>query len=301
MLVAAVLVVVALCAPAVTVAAPFYRWVDEHGTVHYTQGPPPSRGAPGGAERVAPPQTAAAAVDEVLELSGLKLQLAQLPQQVLAQAPQLPSELSPQERAALLRALAYAFRIDAIYPVIKATFLAEFDEDQIASLLRWLRSPAARRMVALEVRASSPAAASELQAFAAGLERTPPSATRIALIRRLDEATATTAIGFETLVAIAEEIARATGTERMSVGELEAMMRSRADVQDVLADTTSVTLLFTYRTARDAELAPYVAAWESEPGRWFSGLWRRAYLQAIRGAARRFADQLTRLLPSRPP
>src|SRR6185436_9638002 len=112
MLAAAVLVAVVLCAPAVTLAAPFYRWVDEDGTVHYTQSPPPVRSAPRGPERPAPPQSAAAAVDEVLELSGLKLQLAQLPQQLLAQAPQLQSDLSPQDRATVLRGLAGAFRLE---------------------------------------------------------------------------------------------------------------------------------------------------------------------------------------------
>src|SRR5213083_400359 len=111
MIVQALAVAVLLAAPAVTIAAPsFYRWVDEHGIVHYTQSPPPPRSAAPPPEGSAPSQTAAAAVDEVLELSGLKMQLAQLPQHVLAQAPSLPGELSPQERATVLRALGQAFR-----------------------------------------------------------------------------------------------------------------------------------------------------------------------------------------------
>ena len=291
-----------LGAPASAMAAQiFYRWVDESGAVHYTQSPPPSRPAgPPVARPVQAPATPGTAVDEVLELSGLKVQLAQLPQHVLAQAPQLPAEWSPQERSAVLRALAQAFRIDTIYPIIKGVFAAEFDAERIAALLRWLRAPGPRRMVELEMYASSPAAAAELQAFAAGLDRSPPSGARLALVRRLDDATATTEIGFETLVAIAQEVARATGTERMSVGELENMMRSRADVHAVIADITLVTLLFTYRAVPDGELAAYVATWESDVGRWFSGVWRRAYLQAIQVAARRFADQMPRTLSPRP-
>jgi len=156
-------------------------------------------------------------------------------------------------------------------------------------------------MVELEMHASSPAAAAELQAFAAGLERAPPSEARLALVRRLDDATATTEIGFETLVAIAQEVARVIGAERMSVAELESMMRSRADVHAVIADITLVTLLFTYRAVSDGELAAYVATWESDVGRWFSAVWRRAYLQAIQAAARRFADQMPRTPSPRAP
>jgi hypothetical protein len=87
----------------------------------------------------------------------------------------------------------------------------------------------------------------------------------------------------------------------MSLGELEGMMRSRAEVLSVIGDITLVTLLFTYRPVSDADLLAYVTAWESDVGRWFSGLWRRAYLDAIRAAARRFAVQMSRTLAPRPP
>src|SRR5438309_582833 len=101
MIVHAVVALVLLGAqvPAVT-AQTFYRWVDEHGAVHYTQSPPPRLAVPPPAPAAPTPRNAAA-VDEVLELSGLKMQLAQLPQHVLAQAPQLPLDLSPGERSAM--------------------------------------------------------------------------------------------------------------------------------------------------------------------------------------------------------
>jgi uncharacterized tellurite resistance protein B-like protein len=302
MVAAAVLAVLVLTTAAPAIAAQaFYRWVDENGVVHYTQQPPPARPSPGAVDRRAPTPGHAAAIDEALELSGLKTQLSQLPQHILAQAPQLPADLTHSERAALLRILAHSFRADAVSPLIKERFLAEFDPPRMAALLQWLRSPASRRMVQLEISGSSAAATAELQAFAASLERTPPPEERLALVRRLDEATATTDIAFETLVVIAQEIARATGGERMSLGELEGMMRSRAEVLSVIGDITLVTLLFTYRPVSDADLLAYVTAWESDVGRWFSGLWRRAYLDAIRAAARRFAVQMSRTLAPRPP
>ena len=59
-------------------------------------------------------------------------------------------------------------------------------------------------------------------------------------------------------------------------------------------------LLFTYRAVPDAALAEYVTAWESDVGRWFSGVWRKAYLTTIAAAARRFAEQMARALATRP-
>jgi len=158
------------------------------------------------------------------------------------------------------------------------------DQERARLLLAWLRSPLSQRIVALESASSSADRQNELAAFVNQLPSTPPSATRLALIHRLERAGEVTDSS-ATVAAAAVAALRRTVTPLVSRG---VMTKDGADGQQASSAVDEgyrlrimTSLLFTYRDLRDADLGRYVSVLESPTGRWFTQVSRSAFLASL--------------------
>lgn len=277
-------------------AAQPYRWVDARGTVHFTQTPPP-------ATDEAPPRDAGALVDEVLELSGARRALAQIPGQVQAQIQQRKGQLPETDLARLGDIMTRSFSPDALHAGLRESLSKQADPDRLSLVVRFLRSPLARRMTQLELDATAPGSPAEMKKFAERTQASGPPQARLELIQRLDAATGSTEVAVDAAVAVIRAIGKALNAaspqdRRLTARELDGMIeKTKAAMSDSLRAAATLQLLFAYRSAADRELGDYVQFWESDPGRWFLRAFRKGLLEAISAAATSAAAEITRALP----
>jgi hypothetical protein len=295
-------VVLAFAGPA---AAQPYRWVDSQGSVHYSQTPPqPSDLGP---PQQASPGDLGALVDEVLELSGVRRAIADIPDGIQAQlqrerAPQLPPAAWDKLGEIMLR----AFSPEAMYGRLRNSFVRQADAERLAAMLALLRSPLCREMNALELSANSPEGRAGLSAFAADLLIAKPPEARVTLIRRLEAAAGSSELQADVAIAVIRSMAEvfeavAPSSARHDASQVEDMLRKiRVTIVDTARVTTAVQGLYVYRSVPDATLDEYVRLHEADPGRWFSGLLRRAFVESVSAAATGAAQEMIKTLPRGP-
>ena len=239
---------------------------------------PPSRDVPAAA-RSAKVESAA---EEVFRLSGLGAQVEILSALAQDDFERLPGQSWRTD--AMRDNVAAIFSADRLRVEILAGLRRRLEPDRTRSVLAWLRSPLARRIVRLESLPPSPDRAAEEAAYVNQLPATPPPAARLALIHRVEratEATETTAVVMSATIAALRRavIPLSGGSVPGSVAELEAM---DLGANELLRFRTVTAFLFIYRELSDADLARYAAFLESPTGRWFTSITRMAILESIR-------------------
>ncbi len=237
-------------------------------------------------------------IEEVLDLSGAKRQIAQIPAVVQVVAAQRKTGLQPEEDAKVGRILAESYQAEALYQTVKDHLTRSFDHQRFLVLLQWLRSPLARRLLDFEVRASTPEAMQDMQQFASQRHRKPPGRERLTLLRKLDEAAGVTEFNIEMILSSFRGLAKAIDPllppeKRLKKGQLEQLVSDmRAQMETAIHNEVILTMLYTYQSATDTELRAYVAFLESETGRWFSSVASDGMLRAMTAAAERAGTQV---------
>ena len=225
------------------------------------------------------PVDSAEGFQEVLDASGVKWSVSQIPSLVsggLAEARQhgLGKGLGTSEF--VQEAFGRAFRLDMIYEIVTANFAERTGKGQLAQVLSWLRSPLARRMAEMERSARSPEGLRALPEFAASLGQSMPPAARLEALQRLDDLTGMTEGDLErrtTVMRAALEAHRRIAPEESRITEQEmnqALQKARSKLKVSMKNYSLMNMLFTYRMTSDEELAEYIAFWEGESGRWLS-------------------------------
>lgn len=232
-----------------------------------------------------------ALVEEVLELYGVKEQVAQVPLLLQAQLEQERDQHPPEAYQALRQAFAQAYRAETLYDRVIAHFEAAATTEQLLAAREWLRTPLSQKMTQLEAAAGTPQAQQEMQEFAASLGANPPSSDRVALAQELDAAVGAT----DTTIAISVATVRAVvkgvqpllpAEQRMAEEEIEhEVMELEAELQQTMKYGTWLSFLYTYRSVSDQELTDYLAYWQSAEGRWLSRTAGDALLEAVTAAA----------------
>lgn len=262
-------------------------------------GPPTGRPGTRSAEAAPPPAAAEALVDELLQRAGLLAQLGQVPALVEARLSQHRGLLAPERYDRLRALLREAYRPEALSRVIRARFLQAFDPHRYGVVVGWLRAPHVEQAVAAELQAGDPASWQELTAFAGQLLQAPPSERRVALIRRLNDATRASEESRDVTLAVAEGVHRILGSVDPA-GALSRPEAWRAEAEQIriqsaerLAHQTELFFLFTYRGIPDEALARYVNFWASDLGAWFHQRSTDALLESLAQAASMAVQELT--------
>jgi len=242
-------------------------------------------------------------LDELLELSGIRAQLAGLLNRVALDLRPPPGQMSAAEMATIDRILARSLQPDAVYGAVRDAFRPLVDRPNLETAAAWLRTPVARKIVALEIGSSEPSAEPKVAEYAATIKSSPPPARRLELVQRLDWVTGAHETSADLVAAIARSLSSAVSAagppeSRLRPGQIEdraAQVRARA--HESLREVRTMSMLYTYQTLEDDELAEYVRFAGSDAGRWYNTALRRALVGSIGKAVEQAATELVRAVP----
>ena len=239
-------------------------------------------------------------LDELLERSGLRVQLESLSAGVRIQFLRGQGRISSHDRATIDRIASTNFDADAIYSRIRLEFERNLDAGKLADALAWYRSPLGKRITGLELMAL---AFENGWDNAVSIERKQASTPRIALVERLDASGGASETTVDVTLSIVRSLTRAfqpvlPASARVSNAQLEdqiAVARSRTLEQ--IRGACLVSMLLAYRSLTDQELAAYVRFVESEAGQWYMSVMNSALLSAVDVAAAATAGELATAVP----
>lgn len=259
------------------------------------------KGAPAAAKAAGPADANVNAdklIDDVMTASGLKKQLTQLPEQILSgmkQAGQQRKQALPFEAADMEKIVAESFSAQNFQSRAAAQLKGNFDAKRMQALLADLSSEAAKKMTAME---TAPSSQEELTAFSKGLAAKPLPAPRAELIRRLDAASKASDFSAEIFFSTARALAMgAAGDNPQKTVEIDqAIEKQRAALTENLRKATVASLAFAYRNASDAELDAYTKIYESENGKWFTGIASAAINEEFKSAANKAGERIAALV-----
>lgn len=311
----AVLLGIALASPVRTDAAGAYKWTAPDGTVIYSDKPQPVVPEAAAPEPTPPPTAATpaaparepgsrigATADEVLEMSGVKPQLAVAPVKIAAEFKPRRS-LNAEDAAALEQILARNFAADRLYGQIRSEFTRRADGKKLPEVALWLRSPLGQKITAVEVAAGVETDASQrMIAFAPG-GRGGPSPARVALMERIDWTAGVTDGALESTLAVARAMAMAINRalppdERQTTAQVERQIQQlRGQSRAKLAQATVTYMLYQYRSLDDDELQQYADFLASDAGRWYTATMSKAMNRTVATAAQRAAGEVIRAIP----
>jgi hypothetical protein len=265
--------------------------------------PPRARDAKAPAPPPAIVRSGPTKVDELFELSGARVQLAGLLNRVAMDLRPPPGQMSAADMTTIDRILAQSLRHATVYGAVRDAFGPQVDRPSLEATAAWLRTPVARKIVALENASSEPSADQKVVDFAAAVKANPPPARRLELLQRLDWVTGANETSADLVAAIARGLASAVSAAgppetRLRPGQLdERAAQVRARAYESLREVRTMSMLYTYQTLEDAELSEYVRFSGSDAGRWYNTAMRKALVGAIGKVVEQTAAELVRAVP----
>lgn len=259
------------------------------------------------ASKAVGPAKAAAPVDpgpardkliaDALLASGLKRQLDQLPQQLVAgvrQAGKQRSKASPAVVKAIENAVADSFTAQNFHARVSADLKKNFDEPRLQALLKDFSTPAAKRMIELEQAAPAP---EEFSRFARSPAATRSTPQRAGLLKRIDAATRASDLAVD--VAFTSMKAVALGVVGEGAGKAaavdKAIEKQRASTTQRIRNATLLNLAFSFRDASDAELEEYARIYETANSKWLTGIVYTSLLEEVKSASTRAGERIASL------
>jgi hypothetical protein len=234
---------------------------------------------------------------EVLAASGLKQELDQLPERMLAGVKQYDRQqmkTPPAVVDAIEDAVAKSFTADGFNNQVRAALKKNFDQKRLQALLKDFSAPAAKTMVAQEHATHSP---EEFAEFARSAAATRPAPARAALIKRIDAATGASQTAVD--VAFASMRALAMGVvgedKRRADSVDKTIEKQRAASFGRISNATLLNLAFSFKDASDADLEKYAAICETENSKWFYSLVHAAIVDEARAASTNAGDLISAL------
>ena len=240
------------------------------------------------------------ALDDLLQSSGLKVQLDSLSAGVRAQFLRAHRRQSDQDRQTIDHMVAERFAPEALYVKIRAEFQRDVETTRLQKALAWYGSPLGKRITGQELAALASAGGAEALA---DLERNRPSARRLELIERLDAGGGASETTVDVTIAIVRSLTVAfqpglPAVAGLSRDQLDRQIaRARGRTLEDMRRICMVNMLLAYRGLSDDELDQYVQFVESEGGRWYMSVMNSALLSAIDAAAGATAAELAAAMP----
>ena len=224
-------------------------------------------------------------IEDVLAASGLKQQLAQLPQRLVAgltQAGKQQKKASAATVQAIEMAMARSFTAEGFQNRVSADLSKNFDQKRMQALQKAFSTPAARTMVELERAGQAP---EDLAKFAQGAVAT--DAARVALVKRIDAATRASELAVETAFVSTKALSQGLageGTPRAAAMDKSIEKQREAQTRKI-RDATLLSLAYSYKDASDADLEKYAALYETPDAKWFYGLVYDSLLEEVKAAS----------------
>jgi len=256
------------------------------------------RGARGAAP--ADQRAEARTLDDLLQRSGLRVQLEGLTAGVRAQFVRAHRRQSGQDQITINRIVAEHFAADGLYTKIRLEFRKSLEPARLDQALGWYDSPLGRRIVGQELAALIAAGGPDA---VADLENNRPSPRRLELIERLDVGGGASETTVDVTVAIVRSLTVAfqpglPAVAKLSRAQLDKQIaQARNRTLEDMRRLCRVSMLLAYRALTDDELEQYVRFVESDSGQWYMSVMNSALLAAVGAAADATAAELATAVP----
>ncbi len=236
-------------------------------------------------------------IQEVLDLSGVREQLAGMPGIMQQQISQGQNQMSPVVRQKLMEIVAETFDTDKMYRLVQEYNEANYQEAHLLAVRDWLKSALGRKVTEMEIQSSNPEALSEMMAFALELQQTPPSDQRKQLVQDFNEVYRLSEFLGQLLVASmkgALNMMQSLYPDNNPGMDHELLVEQlRRSMMPMIEQQMEIQVLFTYRHLSNEEFAAYVEQGRTESGKWYIGVNSAALVDALNQAIQ---DTLQRLI-----
>ncbi len=232
-------------------------------------------------------------VQEIYVRSGMEKQMEQIPLLIQTGVDQAVAEDErirnlPGDFPATMKALAReAFAPGLLRETMLAEMRAKLTIRELNEVIKWLDSPLGDKCSRLEEAATSPDAMVKMEQYAAGLQKSPPTAERLNALRQLDSATKATEngveIAIETQIAVFLAMVSAFPKEQQIPREKIAreIGKARPKIEASIREQTLLSLLYTYQSLTKAEIHEYAAFAASPAGEKYHAVSIAAFKKAL--------------------
>ena len=239
-----------------------------------------------------------ALTQQLMKVSGLEHQIAQIPDQIFAGLADRRPTMSAAQYDTVLAAFKEAFHVQRLTFNVSARLEKNLDQDTMQAALTWLRSDLGMKITGLEEAASTTQGIQRFEAYAQKLETHPPSPARLQLAERLD------AVGHSTEtnvnIALGTMLAVATGIDAAQVEErrigAEALKAQINLQQPTLIQTyrpiVISSLLYVYQGLNNADLNRYIGFLDSQSGREYQATVNAALIGTLSDSSERLGTIL---------
>ncbi len=227
-------------------------------------------------------------VEELLEVTGTKRQFSDQSKQMEDESSQPDKKKQSEMTALVQRVFKDEFKFEKIYEELRKNILANFDRDKILRILKWHHSPLGVKIIESEINSNAKDVSPEEKAFELDLQTNPPSDERIDLIHRLDVVTGTSEMALNSTVFLGSQIAHVfmmadpnpkAHRQKQELENYKKVMKEQfaPSVKQKLYNSS----YFTYKDISDDDLEQYVNFFESEDGKWLSGIMNGGFTKGL--------------------
>ena len=233
-------------------------------------------------------------IEDLLVASGLKQQLSQLPQKLIAgtrQSGRQRTKASPAVLKSIESAVTESYSAQGFLDRASAGLKKDFDEKRVRALLKDYSTPEAKRMIELDEASSPP---EEFARFARSAAASRPAPGRASLIKRIDAATRASELAIDVAFASMKELATATagGGATNAAAVDKAIDQQRAAASESIRNATLLNMAFSYRNASDDELGRYAEFYEAENSKWLTGILYTSVMAQVQSASAQAAERV---------
>ena len=240
----------------------------------------------------------------LLARSGFDAQLAEVPGMMASQLRQQGNKMPTGEEKQVAEAMESAFALERLRATVLTEVRTRYHAGHMEQTMAFLDSPLGKRLVALEVAASTPEGLEKVAEYGRNMAEQPPAEARVNLMLRIDEAASVTEASLNmfavTLLAMISAMQEFVPEEkRMSGEDMEAFRdQLRQQTAQLFLSQTLTTFLYAYQDVPEADLEKYITFLESPAGQWYQTTLQEALIKAIADSSTAFGRKVRQLAES---
>jgi hypothetical protein len=205
-----------------------------------------------------------ASLDKLMEVSGLREQMAEIPGMILTgveQASSQGTEIPEAMLARLYRSIDESFAPEEVLLFVKQELKKSISEEQVAGLMQWYESETGKRIVKAEIDASSPAAYMEMNRIGKSLFE---NEQRVIMAQTIANQAKSTDLVMDlqlnTAIAVYAAVSMALMPgEKVDIEAFRQQMTSQDELmRDNIEQFVILTLLYSYKDIDPASMEKYL-------------------------------------------
>jgi len=241
-------------------------------------------------------------VRQVLEKSGAKQQISEIPQVVQALLPAQMAVYNASDSSEIsefiMNNLATYYSGNEIFKRVEKHFLENYKKKYFDRIMNWLETDLGKRIVKMEVVASTPEAATAILSYSLQLQSSPPEKKRMEMIETLIEVIEIDKRFSSKMEAIYMRMMKGVNSSlpedrRIEDEELEIVKKSLLETLSGQMNSFLLsTYLYTYQELSNEELEKYIDFLSEKSSKWFNRNLFDIMLAAIEDGSERFGVDL---------